>query len=80
MNDPINEKIVQQAIKSLKNNKSTWSDKVKNEFIKYGGRELTKHYPKRLTKYLIMKLYQFHGTNQIPSALIKENWQRTIRK
>ena len=42
MNDPINEKEVQQAIKSLKNNKSTGPDKVKNEFIKYGGRELTK--------------------------------------
>ena len=41
MNDPINEKEVQQA-KSLKNNKSTGPDKVKNEFIKYGGRELTK--------------------------------------
>ena len=34
MNDPINEKEVQQAIKSLKNNKSTGPDKVKNEFIK----------------------------------------------
>ena len=42
MNDPINEKEVQQAIKSLKNNKSTGPDKAKNEFIKYGGRELTK--------------------------------------
>ena len=42
MNDPINEKEVQQAIKSLKNNKTTGPDKVKNEFIKYGGRELTK--------------------------------------
>ena len=41
MNDPINEKEVQQA-KSPKNNKSTGPDKVKNEFIKYGGRELTK--------------------------------------
>ena len=42
INDPINEKEVQQAIKSLENNKSTGPDKVKNEFIKYGGRELTK--------------------------------------
>ena len=42
MNDPIHQKEVQQAIKSHKNNKSTGPDKVKNEFIKYGGRELTK--------------------------------------
>ena len=42
MNDPINEKEVQQAIKSLKNNKTTGPEEVKNEFIKYGGRELTK--------------------------------------
>ena len=42
MNDPINEKEVQQVIKSLKNNKSTKPDKIKNKFIKNGGRELTK--------------------------------------
>ena len=41
MNDPVHEKEVEQAIKSFKNNKSTGPDKVKNEFIKYGGRELT---------------------------------------
>ena len=42
MNDPINEKEAQQAIKSLKNNKSTGPDKVKIEFIKFGGKKLTK--------------------------------------
>ena len=41
-NDPIKEKEVQQAIKSLKNNRSTGPGKIKNEFIKYGGGELTK--------------------------------------
>ena len=42
MNIPIQEKEVTQAIKSLKNNKSTGPDKIKNKFIKYGGGELTK--------------------------------------
>ena len=42
MDDPIKEKEVKQAIKSLKNNKSTGPDQIKNEFIKYGGGELTK--------------------------------------
>ena len=42
MNDPIKEKEVKQVIKSLKKNKSTGPDKTKNEFIKYGGGELTK--------------------------------------
>ena len=45
MNDPINEKEVQQAIKSLENNKSTdkvKKDKVKNEFIKYRRQEIIK--------------------------------------
>ena len=42
MNDPIIEKDVQQAIKSLKNNKSIKPDKTKNEFIKYRGGQLTK--------------------------------------
>ena len=42
MNIPIQEKEVTQAIKSLKNNKSTGPHKIKNEFIKYGGGELTK--------------------------------------
>ena len=40
MNDPIKEEEVKQAIKSLKNNKSTGPDQLKNEFIKYGGGEL----------------------------------------
>ena len=26
-----------------------------------------------LTKYMKMKLYQYHGTNQIPPTLIKES-------
>ena len=42
MNDPIKEKEVQKAIKSLKNNKSAEPYKIKNELIKYGGGELTK--------------------------------------
>ena len=42
MNDPIKEKGVQQAVKSLKNNKNTGPDQIKNEFIKYGRDELTK--------------------------------------
>ena len=42
MNDPIKEEEVKQGIKSLKNNKSTDPDQLKNEFIKYGGGELTK--------------------------------------
>ena len=42
VNDPIKKKKVQQAIKSLKNNKTAAPDKIKNEFIKYGGGELTK--------------------------------------
>ena len=42
MSDPINEKEVQQVTKSFQNNKATGPDKVKNEFIKYGSRELTK--------------------------------------
>ena len=42
MNDPIHEKEGQQPIKSLKNNKSTKPDKIKNKFIKNGGGELTK--------------------------------------
>ena len=41
-NDPIKEKEVQQAIKSLKNNKSTGPNKIKNKFIRYEGGELTK--------------------------------------
>ena len=66
MNYPIKEKEVKQAIKLLKNNKSTGPDKIKNEFIKHGGGELTKSLSQRLTKYLKMKLYQYHGTNKIP--------------
>ena len=42
MNDPIKEKEVKQVIKSLKKNKSTGPGKTKNEFMKYGGGELTK--------------------------------------
>ena len=42
MNNSIKEKEVQQAIKFLKNNKSTGPDKIKNELIKYGCGELTK--------------------------------------
>ena len=42
MNDPINEKEVQQARKLLKNNKSTGPEKIKREFIKYGVGVLTK--------------------------------------
>ena len=52
MNDPINEKEVQQSIKSLKNNKSTGPDKAKNEFIKYGGKELTKALSQTFNKIL----------------------------
>ena len=63
MKDPIKEKEVQQAMKSLKNNKSTGLDKLKNEFIKHGGGEFTKSLSKHLTKYLKIKLYQYHGIN-----------------
>ena len=42
MNAPIKEKEAQQTIRSLKNKKSTGPNKIKNEFIKYGGGELTK--------------------------------------
>ena len=50
-------------MKSLKNNKSTGLDKLKNEFIKHGGGELTKSLSKHLTKYLKIKPYQYHGIN-----------------
>ena len=42
LNDPIKEKEAQQTIRSLKNKKSTGPNKIKNEFIKYEGGELTK--------------------------------------
>ena len=51
MSDPINEKEVQQVIKSFQNNKTTGPDKVKNEFIKYGSRELTKALSQTVNKF-----------------------------
>ena len=42
MNNPIMEKEVRQAIKSLMRNKRTGPDKIKNKFIKYGGGGISK--------------------------------------
>lgn len=42
MNNPIMEKEVRQAIKSLMRNTRTGTDKIKNEFIKYGGGGISK--------------------------------------
>ena len=39
---PLMRKKHNKAIKSLKNNKRTGPDKVKIEFIKFGGKKLTK--------------------------------------
>ena len=42
MNNPIMEKEVRQAIKSLMRNKRAGPDKIKNKFIKYGGGRISK--------------------------------------
>ena len=73
MNDPINEKEVQQAIKLLKNNKSTEPDKKKTKFIKNGGRELTKQLSQTFNKIFENEtiLISWNKSNTI--TLIKES-------
>ena len=62
MNDPIKVKEIQKVIKSLKNNKSTGPDKVKNKF---GGGELTKSLSQTFNKIF--------ENETIPTACNKSN-------
>ena len=80
MNDPINEKEVQQAIKSLKNNKSSEPDKIKTKFIKNGGRELTKPLSQTSNKIFENEtiLISWNKSNTI--TLIKESQSKNYRK
>ena len=76
MNDSIKEKGVQQAIKSLKNNKNTGPDQIKNEFIKYGRDELTKSLSQTFNKKFENETRPIYGTNQIPPTLIKDSQRK----
>ena len=60
MNDKIQENEVQHAIPSLKNNKITGPDYIKNEFLKYSG-------PKMITT-LTQNLNHIFDTEKIPQS------------
>ena len=60
MNDKIQENEVQHAIPSLKNNKITGPDYIKNGFLKYSG-------PKMITT-LTQNLNHIFDTEKIPQS------------
>ena len=46
MDEPISEQEILSAAKKLKNNKSAYSDRIKNEMLKYSAKILLKLYQK----------------------------------